>query len=149
MYRDFLFNFNLHEIFQVNSLNFEVMSEMSSHLNEIASNPSVQAGVLISGKPNCFIAGADISMIENCTSFDEASKVSSEGQVILNKVERSTKPIIAAIQGTCLGGGLEVALSCHYRIAVKDSKTGLGLPEVMLGKLMKPFFLSVLIHTVI
>lgn len=121
--------------FQVNSLNFEVMSEMAGHLNDMASNPSVQAGVLISGKPNCFIAGADISMIENCKTYEEAAKVSAEGQIILNKVERSTKPIVAAIQGTCLGGGLEVALACHYRIAVKDSKTGLGLPEVMLGLL--------------
>lgn len=50
-------------------------------------------------------------------------------------MEQSKKPIVAAIQGVCLGGGLEVALACHYRIAVKDSKTGLGLPEVMLGLL--------------
>lgn len=110
------------------------MSEMSSHLNDIASNPSVQAGVLISGKPNCFIAGADINMLEKCKTFEEAAKVSADGQVILNRVEQSSKPIIAAIQGSCLGGGLEVALACHYRIAVKDSKTGLGLPEVMLGQ---------------
>lgn len=111
------------------------MNEMESHITDIANNPSIQAAVMISGKPNCFIAGADITMLEKCKSFEDAATVSREGQKILNKVAKNSKPIIAAIQGACLGGGLEVALACHYRIAVKDSKTALGLPEVMLGLL--------------
>lgn len=108
---------------------------MESHLSEIRNNPNVQAAVLISAKPNCFIAGADITMLESCTSYEEVANVSKRGQAILNQVATSPKPIIAAIQGSCLGGGLEVALACQYRIAVKDTKTGLGLPEVMLGLL--------------
>ncbi|EFA04382.1 Trifunctional enzyme subunit alpha, mitochondrial-like Protein [Tribolium castaneum] len=111
------------------------MGEFGSVLHEIESNPQIQAAVLISAKPNCFIAGADITMLEKCQSAEEATKISREGQEMLAAIESSNKPIVAAIQGSCLGGGLEVALSCHYRIAVKDKKTGLGLPEVMLGLL--------------
>lgn len=120
---------------KVNSLGPEVMSEMDSALHEIESNPSIQAAVLISGKPDCFIAGADIGMLEKCKTQDEVTQISKSGQQMLGAIENSKKPIIAAIQGSCLGGGLEVALSCHYRIAVKDRKTSLGLPEVMLGLL--------------
>ncbi|XP_044267577.1 trifunctional enzyme subunit alpha, mitochondrial [Tribolium madens] len=120
---------------KVNTLNGEVMGEFGSVLNEIESNPQIQAAVLISSKPNCFIAGADISMLEKCQSAEESTKISREGQEMLSAIESSNKPIVAAIQGSCFGGGLEVALSCHYRIAVKDKKTGLGLPEVMLGLL--------------
>lgn len=57
------------------------------------------------------------------------------GHTIFNSIESSRKPYVAAIQGVCLGGGLETALAYHYRIAVKDGKTSLGLPEVMLGLL--------------
>lgn len=89
----------------------------------------------MSGKPDCFIAGADITMIEACTSASEVEALSRDGQEMLQKLADSRKPIVSAIMGSCLGGGLEVALASHYRIAVKDKKTGLGLPEVMLGLL--------------
>ncbi|XP_026727289.1 trifunctional enzyme subunit alpha, mitochondrial [Trichoplusia ni] len=120
---------------KVNSLNTAVMDEVNEVLNELDSNPSIQAAVLISGKPGCFIAGADITMLEKCTTKDEFVTLSKNGHRIFHRMEKSRKPIIAAIQGSCLGGGLETALACHYRIAVKDGKTGFGLPEVMLGLL--------------
>lgn len=120
---------------KVNSLGNEVMNEMQAVLRDIESNPQVQAAVIISGKPGCFIAGADITMLEKCKTYEDAAQISKSGQQILGAIESSKKPIVAAIQGACLGGGLEVALACHYRIAVKDKKTGLGLPEVMLGLL--------------
>ncbi|KAJ8726415.1 hypothetical protein PYW07_001113 [Mythimna separata] len=120
---------------KVNSLNTAVMEEVSQVLNEIESNPSIQAAVIISGKPGCFIAGADITMLEACNTKEEFVDLSKRGHGIFHRIERSRKPIIAAIQGSCLGGGLETALACHYRIAVKDTKTGFGLPEVMLGLL--------------
>nr|CAD7585759.1 unnamed protein product [Timema genevievae] len=120
---------------KVNTLNMEVMFEVEQLLQQIAQNPSVRAAVLISGKPNCFIAGADINLLQACKTTEEVTSISRTGQQILANIENSKKPIIAAIQGSCLGGGLEVALACHYRIAVKDRKTGLGLPEVMLGLL--------------
>ncbi|KAF6215035.1 hypothetical protein GE061_009784 [Apolygus lucorum] len=120
---------------KVNSLSREVAYELESALGEVNNNPSVQAAVLISGKPGCFIAGADITMLEAAKTEQEVIEISKMAQNILNKVEAMKKPVVAAIQGSCLGGGLEVALACHYRIAVKDKKTAVALPEVMLGLL--------------
>jgi len=120
---------------KVNSLNKEVITELQSALNNARDNPTVRAAVLISGKPGCFIAGADITMLEACTNEQEVRDISQSGQQILAGVEAMKKPVVAAIMGSCLGGGLEVALACHYRIAVKEKKTALGLPEVMLGLL--------------
>ncbi|XP_037977097.2 trifunctional enzyme subunit alpha, mitochondrial [Plutella xylostella] len=120
---------------KVNSLNTAVMDEVRNIVNEVESNPAIEAVVLISGKPGVFIAGADIGMIESCKTKEEVVTLSKSGHEIFRKIETSRKPYIAAVQGSCLGGGLETALACHYRIAVKDSKTGFGLPEVMLGLL--------------
>ena len=74
-------------------------------------------------------------MIESCKTKEEVYELSRNGQEIFNKLEKSKKPIVSAIMGPCLGGGLEVALATHYRIAVNNSKTVLGLPEVKLGLL--------------
>ncbi|CAK1549982.1 unnamed protein product [Leptosia nina] len=120
---------------KVNSLNSAVINEVKNIVNEVERNPSIEAAVLISGKPGCFIAGADISMFEQCTTKEDLVELSRDGHVIFKKMESLKKPIVAAIQGSCLGGGLETALACHYRIAVKDSKTAFALPEVMLGLL--------------
>ncbi|CAK9815005.1 Trifunctional enzyme subunit alpha, mitochondrial [Anthophora plagiata] len=120
---------------KVNTLNQEIMNEIASVLNTVEQNADVNSVVLISGKPGCFIAGADITMIKDFKTPEDGYNVSSAGQKILNTIEKSQKPIVAAIQGSCLGGGLEVAMACHYRLAVNDPKTSLGLPEVMLGLL--------------
>jgi len=120
---------------KVNSLNVEVQTELSEAMHDLWQNDAVKGGVLISGKPSCFIAGADIKMLQACKSGAEIAALSAAGQDLLNKVAASPKPIVAAIKGSCLGGGLEVALACQYRLAVKDKKTTLALPEVMLGLL--------------
>ncbi|XP_055549059.1 trifunctional enzyme subunit alpha, mitochondrial [Wyeomyia smithii] len=120
---------------KVNSLGAEVQAEFDAVFREVETNPSVSSAVVISAKPGCFIAGADITMLEKCKSAAEATKISYEGQQQFDKIEKSRKPIVAAINGVALGGGLELALACHYRIAVKDKKTNVGLPEVMLGLL--------------
>lgn len=114
---------------KVNSLGAEVQDEFQSVLKEFETNPSIKSAVLISAKPGCFVAGADITMLEQCKTADEAKKISHEGQLLFNRMEKSPKPIVCAINGICLGGGFELALACHYRIATKDKKTGLGLPE--------------------
>ncbi|XP_064626049.1 trifunctional enzyme subunit alpha, mitochondrial-like [Lineus longissimus] len=119
---------------KVNTLSLALQDEFVSVFNEVQSNPAVSSAVLISGKPGCFIAGADINMIENCKTAEEVLALSTTGQTMLQQIEDSKKPIVAAIMGSCLGGGLEFALACHYRIAVKDKST-LGVPEVMLGLL--------------
>jgi len=120
---------------RVNSLSREVMSDAEEVMTEIWNNSGVSGVVLMSGKPDCFIAGADITMLEKCKSAQETEELARGGHVFLQKIADSPRPVVAAIMGSCLGGGLEVALATQYRIAVKDKKTGLGLPEVMLGLL--------------
>lgn len=95
----------------------------------------MKAVVLMSGKPNSFVAGADITMLEKCKTASDAEKLSRDGQIQFERLEKSKKPVVAAIMGTCMGGGLELALACHYRIAVNDPKTQMAVPEVMLGLL--------------
>ncbi|XP_043460296.1 trifunctional enzyme subunit alpha, mitochondrial [Prionailurus viverrinus] len=118
---------------KVNTLSRELQSEFIEVMNEIWANDQIRSAVLISSKPGCFIAGADINMLASCKSAEEVTQLSQEGQRMFEKLEKSTKPIVAAISGSCLGGGLELAISCQYRIATKDRKTVLGTPEVLLG----------------
>lgn len=93
---------------QMNTLSPEVMEEMKFILKEIELNTTVNSAVLISGKPNNFIAGADISVLQKFKTEQEAYEMVKNGHTILDSIEESKKPIIAAINGTCLGGGLEV-----------------------------------------
>src|SRR6478752_8002 len=117
----------------VNKLTSAVRDELEGLLNQLRDDPPTRAVVLISGKPDSFIAGADIEEFTALTSQDAAERLSFEGQETVSRVETSHKPIVAAIHGACLGGGLEFALACHYRIATDHPKTQLGLPEVQLG----------------
>uniref|UniRef100_A0A8C1JUU6 Trifunctional enzyme subunit alpha, mitochondrial n=1 Tax=Cyprinus carpio TaxID=7962 RepID=A0A8C1JUU6_CYPCA len=120
---------------KVNTLSRHMQAEMVEVMNEIWGNAAVKSVVLISRKPGCFIAGADINMIQACKTAEEVTSLSQEGQKIFDQVEKSPIPIVAAINGSCLGGGLEFAIACQYRIATKSKKTILGTPEVMLGLL--------------
>jgi len=117
----------------VNKLSAAVRIELEALLIGFREDPATRAVVLISGKPDNFIAGADIEEFTALTSQDAAERLSFEGQETVSRVETFHKPIIAAIHGACLGGGLELALACHYRIATDHPKTQLGLPEVQLG----------------
>ncbi len=117
----------------VNKLNTTVKTELESLLARLREDPSTRAVVLISGKPDTFIAGADIEEFTAIANQTEAERLSFEGQETVSRLETFQKPIVAAIHGACLGGGLEVALACHYRIASDHPKTLLGLPEVQLG----------------
>lgn len=107
----------------------EVTTEFEAILREFETNPKVNSAVLISAKQGCFVTGADISMLEKCQFVEEGRKISHEGQILFNCMEKSPKPIVCAINGVCLGGGFALALACHYRISTTDKRTGLGLPE--------------------
>ncbi|XP_075771853.1 trifunctional enzyme subunit alpha, mitochondrial isoform X2 [Pelodiscus sinensis] len=120
---------------KVNTLSKQLQSEFTEIMNEIWANEAVKSAVLISAKPGCFIAGADINMIASCKTPQEVTQLSQDGQKMFERLEKSPKPIVAAINGSCLGGGLEVAISCQYRVATKDRRTVLGTPEVLLGLL--------------
>jgi 3-hydroxyacyl-CoA dehydrogenase / enoyl-CoA hydratase / 3-hydroxybutyryl-CoA epimerase len=117
----------------VNKLNTAVKTELEALLGRLREDPLTRAVVLISGKADTFIAGADIEEFTAIRSQTEAERLSFEGQETVSRLETFHKPIVAAINGACLGGGLEVALACHYRIATDHPKTALGLPEVQLG----------------
>ncbi|XP_063978459.1 trifunctional enzyme subunit alpha, mitochondrial [Diachasmimorpha longicaudata] len=118
-----------------NTLNAELVQELQGHLEQIESNSAVKSAVVMSGKPNSFVAGADILMLQSLKTEDEVYQVAKEGQKVLDRVAASKKPFVAAVLGTCMGGGLELTLACHYRLAVNDKKTLIGLPEVKLGLL--------------
>ncbi|EQC33996.1 hypothetical protein SDRG_08675 [Saprolegnia diclina VS20] len=120
---------------KVNTLNANMTKEIVTMLDTVEKDASIKSVVLISGKPGCFIAGADIAQLQACTTEAEVRALSTAGQGYMARIEKSSKPFIAAIDGSCMGGGLEVALACHYRIASSSKKTSLALPEVMLGLL--------------
>jgi 3-hydroxyacyl-CoA dehydrogenase/enoyl-CoA hydratase/3-hydroxybutyryl-CoA epimerase len=120
---------------KVNTLSASLRSEIEELFARIEREPGLKAVILISGKEDNFIAGADINDFLKFQTAEDATKMSRQGQEFLRRFAASPVPIIAAINGSCLGGGLEIALNCHYRIATDHPKTVLGLPEVQLGLL--------------
>lgn len=117
----------------LNTISKAVGWELEEVLTRLASDEPTKAIVLRSGKPDSFIAGADISEFVQLQSVEEAVRLSRDGQLLMQRVADSEKPVVVAIHGACLGGGLEMALACHYRIASDHPKTQLGLPETQLG----------------
>jgi len=117
----------------VNKLNRTVKDEFVALVTRLERDTTVHAAVFISGKPDVWIAGADIEEFQELKTATDAERLSRDGQMLLDSVERLRIPIVAAIHGACLGGGLETALACRYRIATDHPKTILGLPEVQLG----------------
>lgn len=119
----------------MNTLKAEFADEIAEVLQEIKEDTSLKGLVLLSGKKDSFVAGADINMIADCKTAEEATALSRKGQMIFDQIESLTIPVIAAIDGPCLGGGLELAMACHERVCSDNGKTALGLPEVQLGLL--------------
>lgn len=117
----------------VNTIDKEVMTEFSGLLDELAENGSIKGIVIASHKKSGFIAGADIAQFTQFKDIPEAYQTLLLGDQILEKIEKTPIPIVAMIEGFCLGGGLELALACHYRVVEESAKTRLGLPEVKLG----------------
>ena len=119
----------------VNKLSAAAKAEFEGEFGALQSDPAVRAIVLVSGKPDTFIAGADIEEFTRLRTPAEAEALSRDGQEMIAAVEASPKPVVAAIHGACLGGGLELALACRWRVATDHPRTRLGLPEVQLGLL--------------
>lgn len=120
---------------KMNTLKAEFGSQVRGLIRQLRDDKSVRGVVFISAKADNFIAGADINMIARCRSAQEAEALARQGQQIMAEIHGLSIPVIAAIHGACLGGGLELALACHGRICSDDEKTRLGLPEVQLGLL--------------
>ncbi len=119
----------------MNTLKAEFSEQIDEVLKEIRNDSTIKGVVLLSGKADSFVAGADINMLASCKNSDEAMALSQKGQMIFDQIENLSIPVIAAINGACLGGGLELAMACHARICSDNVKTALGLPEVQLGLL--------------
>ena len=117
----------------VNTLNTRIGPVFEQCFTLVERDPSLLGLVLLSGKPDTWVAGADIEELQAVTSADEAESLSRTGHRLLQRVAGFPKPVIAAIHGAALGGGLELALACAYRIATAHPKTVLALPEVQLG----------------
>jgi len=117
----------------VNIFTRAVRREFVSLLQTLRADEAVRAVVLMSGKRDAFIAGADIEEFVAARSAAEATALSRAGQEVLDDVAAFPKPFVVAIHGACMGGGLELALACHYRIASDHPKTVLALPEVQIG----------------
>lgn len=111
----------------------EELMQIIEGAEKTASLGEIIGLVFISGKKNNFIAGADIREFEEITTEQEARDVIAQVIELLNRIEKLRVPVVAAINGYCLGGGLEFALACHYRIATREDGTRLGFPEVKLG----------------
>ena len=120
---------------RVNTLSQGMMREFGELLDRVATDEAVKAVVLISRKKDSFIVGADIKEFADFESKEAVVRLIHEGHALFNRVERFRKPIVAAVHGPCVGGGLELALACHYRLASDSGKTLFALPEVNLGLL--------------
>ena len=115
---------------KLNALNKDVFTDLESVVNEIQNNANVKSAIITGAGAKAFVAGADITEFE---AFDkqQAKALAKRGQDIFLKIEQSKKPIIAAVNGFALGGGCELAMACHFRVASEHAK--FGQPEVNLG----------------
>src|SRR6478672_11962179 len=114
----------------VNALSPAVWDGIDQAVQRAAGDPDADAIVLI-GAGTTFIAGADIKVFDTLKTAADSLSRSGNTHALLERVEDSPKPLVAAIHGNALGGGLEVAQACHFRVATKDARV--GQPEVLLG----------------
>ncbi len=120
---------------KVNKLARSLVDEFNTLLDKLEQDSEVKGVVLISKKKDTFIAGADLEQLLELTQPGQVEELSQKGHRVLNRIADFPKPIVAAVHGAALGGGLEVALACHYRIISDAPQSLLGLPEVKLGLL--------------
>jgi len=113
-----------------NALSSSLLQDLNEKLDQIAEDKQIKA-VILKGEGRFFSAGADIKEFTSLQSADDFENVARNGQQIFDKMEQYHIPIIAAIHGAALGGGLELAMACHMRIVTKDAQ--IGLPELSLG----------------
>jgi len=119
----------------MNVINDELGEAFVDVLGKIESNPDVAGVIVTSGKKGSFVAGAEIEMLYALENAQQAFDMIEEFKARLRRFEKLGKPVVACVNGTAMGGGLEIALACHHRIALNNPKAKLGLPEVKLGVL--------------
>lgn len=117
----------------VNKFSIATGRAFETEMEALRDDPAVKAVVLISGKPDSFIAGADIEEFVRLRTAEEATALTRDAQEMVNRLEAFPKPVVVAIHGACVGLGLELSLACSWRVATDHPKTVLGLPEVQIG----------------
>ncbi|EGS6763168.1 fatty acid oxidation complex subunit alpha FadJ [Vibrio parahaemolyticus] len=120
---------------KMNTLQAAFADEMKEIFAQLKDSSGIKGMIIHSLKPDNFVAGADVCMLEACTTANEAQALAKQGQELFQQLSDLPYPVVAAIHGPCLGGGLELALACDYRVCTDSDKTRLGLPEVQLGLL--------------
>jgi 3-hydroxyacyl-CoA dehydrogenase / enoyl-CoA hydratase / 3-hydroxybutyryl-CoA epimerase len=118
---------------KVNKVSSGLLAEISGLLDEMEKDSSIKGLVILSGKDDNFVVGADVDELNAMKSKEEVVAYISKAHQVLKRIETLPFPVVCAIHGNCLGGGLELALVTSYRMASDSSKTTLGLPEVQLG----------------
>ena len=125
-----IFTITINRPDKLNALNNVVFTELNAALDEVGSNEEIQSVIITGAGPKAFVAGADITEFNGLT-VKEGMELAKAGEETFFRIERNTKPIIAAVNGFALGGGCELAMCCHFRIASDNAK--FGQPEVNLG----------------
>ena len=114
---------------KLNAINTAVMTELDAVLDDVYNDPSIRSAIITGSGQKAFVAGADISEFMQVT--DEGMALAKRGQDVFFRIENSPKPIVAAVNGFALGGGCELAMACHFRIASVNAR--FGQPEINLG----------------
>ena len=125
-----IFTITINRPDKLNALNRQVMADLDAVLNEVESNADIKAVIITGAGAKGFVAGADISEFVGL-SVEEGKALAKKGQDIFFKIENCSKPVVAAVNGFALGGGCELAMACHFRVAAENAK--FGQPEVNLG----------------
>src|SRR5436190_22036254 len=118
---------------KVNKFSSTVGLEFSALIDELAAATDIKKIIFASRQPGIFIAGADVSEFTKATNVEEAREYVGFGQQMFQKLARLPQTTVAAIDGACLGGGCEMAISCDWRVITDSPKAQIGLPEVKLG----------------
>lgn len=116
---------------KLNALNKTLIEELSTTIDDICNSPDIQSAIITGSGNKAFVAGADISEFNTLDAAGGRALAEKGQQLVFNKIEASSKPIIAAVNGFALGGGCELAMACHFRLASNNAK--FGQPEVNLG----------------
>lgn len=116
---------------KLNALNKDTLAELHTAFTDLEKNEAVQAIILTGSGEKAFVAGADIAEFANFSALEGTQLAADGHQKVFDHIENLKKPVIAAVNGFALGGGLELAMACHFRVASENAK--MGLPEVTLG----------------
>ena len=126
-----IFTITINRLDKLNALNKEVINDLAAALEEVYRKDEIKAAILTGAGPKAFVAGADISEFATLDAIGGSALAKHGQEAVFSKIETCPKPVVAAVNGFALGGGCELAMACHFRLASESAK--FGQPEVNLG----------------